>query len=165
MVQQLLSKFWFSKIIALVSRSPSLRPWLKFRTPGLEKTRVWFRNFEKPADVSKLQRTPTQMKKTQVPLVLMANYAIYVSSWGVKLAAGTVRAGRGQRLLQRWEQGGGSSQHKSEKMDVKQKLKFSNLEYDMLRTFYWEEFWKLSSVSVMTVFVWFIYCQQTHPTQ
>lgn len=86
------------------------------------------------------------MKKTQVPLVLMVDYSIYTSSQGVKLAAGTVRRGRGQHLLQRREQGGGSRlavitcKYKRKEMDVKQKLKFSNLECYMLRPFYWEEF-------------------------
>lgn len=103
----------------------------------------------------------------------MVDYSIYISSRGVKLAAGTVRGKRGQHLLQRQEQGGGSRlaviscKHKRKEMDVKQKLKISNLEYYMLPTFYWEEFWKLSTLSVMTVFVWFIYChpccQQTQP--
>lgn len=77
---------------------------------------------QKPADATRLQRTSTEMKKTQVPLVLMVDYSIYISSRGVKLAACKVRGGRGQRLLQRQEQGarlaGTTCKHQRQEVDA-----------------------------------------------
>lgn len=170
MVQQLLNKFWFSNIILLVSRSTSLLPWLKFRTHGLGKTGESQELWETCWCNQIARDTYSDEEKTSC----VNGWLLYLHKQsGVKLAAGTVRGKRGQHLLQRQEQGGGSRlaviscKHKRKEMDVKQKLKISNLEYYMLPTFYWEEFWKLSTLSVMTVFVWFIYChpccQQTQP--
>lgn len=77
------------------------------------------------------------MKKTQVPLVLMVDYSIYISSRGIRLVAGTVRGGRGQHMLQTQEQGGGSRLAANHKQTQEKGDGRKTEDKDL--TFYWEE--------------------------